>query len=109
MDSTRAGNTPVARQQTFMPVFTPGDAVVCASRGHVDRGNLRSEGSSDKWVAGRLVLEGSEADAKGAALGVSSASVTARRGLTTGRAEKSLRARDCLTHAAEVHRLLDSR
>jgi hypothetical protein len=69
----------------------------------------RFEFHSGMLVAVRMVLPASDPDAQGATLGVSSASVMARRGLTNGRVEMTLLARDCPTHAAEVRRLLARR
>lgn len=57
-------------------------------------------------VAVRLLLSAADPAAQGARLGVSTASVLARRGLTDGRVELVLLARDCPTHAEEVGRLL---
>lgn len=60
-------------------------------------------------VAVRLVVPPSDPAAHGAPVDVSTASVLARRGRTDGRVELTLLARDCPTHAEEVHRLLARR
>jgi hypothetical protein len=60
-------------------------------------------------VGVRLVLSSTDPAAHGAPVDVSTASVLARRGRTDGRVEITLLARDCPTHAEEVHRLLARR
>jgi hypothetical protein len=60
-------------------------------------------------VAVRAVVPTSDPDAHGPSLDVSTASVLVRRGLTDGRVELTLLARDCPTHAEEVHRLINRR
>jgi hypothetical protein len=60
-------------------------------------------------VAVRMIVPTSDQAAQGPSIDVSSASVIARRALTGGREELTLLARDCPTHAEEVHRLLDRR
>ena len=60
-------------------------------------------------VAVRMVVPTSDPDAQGPSLDVSTASVLVRQGSTDGRVELTLLARDCPTHAEEIHRLLNRR